>query len=53
MLVVILLQSMEPTLFVICGINVMKRVVSHIVAHVADEKESPENGETDGIMDWY
>lgn len=30
----------------------MQRVVSHIVAHVSDEEETPENGEADGIGDW-
>jgi len=43
---------MQPTIPVIGSVNMVQRVVSDIVAHVADKEESPENSKTDWILDW-
>jgi len=43
---------MQPTILVVGCVDVVKRVVSDIIAHVADEEESPENCKTDWIADW-
>lgn len=49
MLVVVLLQTMEPSQFVICSINMVQRIVRHIIAHVADEEEAPKDGKANGV----
>jgi hypothetical protein len=43
---------MQPTIPIVGCVNVVQGVVSDIIAHVADEEESPENCKTDRILDW-
>ena len=52
-LVVVLLQLVEPPLLVVRRIDVVQGVVRHVVTQVKKKKENPVEGEEQGVLDRY
>ena len=50
MLVMVFLEFMEEGTFVFTCINVMKHVMSEVVADVSYSKANPEEGEENGVV---
>ena len=52
MLIVIFLQLMEKTSFVVTSVDVVKRVVGQVVTDVAQTEGDPEEGEYYVVLNW-